>query len=179
MSYNIVYADPAWSYNDKASSGKRGASYKYTCLSTDDICKLPVANIANPENCVLFLWTTCPMIPDAMKVISAWGFKYKTVAFTWIKTNKKADSDFLGMGSWTRANAELCLLATKGTPKRISAKVRQVLRRPILAHSEKPPEIRDRIVQLMGDVPRIELFSRVKVDGWHSWGNEIESDVHL
>ena len=105
--------------------------------------------------------------------------KYKTCAFTWVKQNKKSDSLFWGLGHWTRSNAELCLLAIKGKPKRISAKVHSVIMSKIREHSQKPDEARDRIVQLFGDVPRIELFARQKVDGWDSWGNEIESDIEI
>lgn len=119
------------------------------------------------------------MLPDAFRVMAAWGFSYKTAAFVWVKTNKLADTDFFGMGNWTRANAEVCLLGVKGKPKRISAAIRQVVRRPIMGHSEKPPEVRERIVELMGDLPRIELFARQVTDGWAVWGNEIESTVTL
>ncbi len=83
------------------------------------------------------------------------------------------------MGFWTRANTEDCLLATRGHPKRIDRSVRQLLISPRLKHSQKPPETRDRIVQLMGDIPRIELFARQKVEGWDCWGNEVESDIAL
>jgi len=177
--FQIVYADPAWSYNDKCHSGKRGAGYKYNVTGTDEIAALPVASIA-AENCTLFMWATFPMLPDALRVISAWGFEYKTAAFVWVKTNKVAtDTDFFGMGNWTRANAEVCLLGVKGKPKRISAGVRQVIRRPIMGHSEKPPEIRDRIVELMGDLPRVELFARSATLGWSIWGDQVESTILL
>lgn len=116
---------------------------------------------------------------EAFKVIRAWGFEYKTVAFAWAKQNKKADSLFWGMGYWTRANVELCLLATKGHLKRVSSKVHQVIMSHIEEHSKKPAETRDRIVELMGDLPRIELFARQKTSGWDVWGNEVESDITL
>lgn len=147
-------------------------------MNIDDICNLPVKNIAS-ENCVLFLWVTFPTLLDSFKVIEAWGFNYKTVAFVWVKHNKKAPTLFWGMGFWTRANAEICLLATKGKPKRISAKVHQVIISPIEEHSKKPNEIRKRIVNLIGDLPRIELFARQKTDGWDVWGNEVNSDIKL
>lgn len=98
---------------------------------------------------------------------------YKTVAFTWIKKNKKADSLFWGMGFWTRANAEIVLFGTKGHPKRISAGVHSVITEPVRAHSQKPDEVRERIVELLGDLPRIELFARERVDGWDAWGDQI------
>lgn len=147
-------------------------------MNIDDICNLPVKNIAS-ENCVLFLWVTFPTLLDSFKVIEAWGFNYKTVAFVWVKHNKKTPTLFWGMGFWTRANAEICLLATKGKPKRISAKVHQVIISPIEEHSKKPNEIRKRIVDLIGDLPRIELFARQKIDGWDVWGNEVNSDIKL
>jgi N6-adenosine-specific RNA methylase IME4 len=99
LKYKIIYADPPWSYNDKASAGERGACYKYSVLGTKGICALPVAGLAD-DDCVLFMWATFPMLPDAFQVMKAWGFDYKTVAFVWNKTNKKADTDFFGMGYW-------------------------------------------------------------------------------
>ena len=133
---------------------------------------MPVSNIAD-DNCVLFLWVTMPKLNECWELIEKWGFNYKTVAFTWVKRNKKSLTWFWGMGSWTRANAELCLLSTKGKPKRISASVHSVIDSPIEEHSKKPQEARNRIVKLMGDLPRIELFARQKVDGWDCWGNEV------
>lgn len=125
------------------------------------------------------MWVTMPKLNECLQVIEAWGFEYKTVAFTWVKKNKKSDSWFWGMGRWTRANAEVCLLATKGNPKRMSAAVHSVIDSRIQQHSQKPDEVRKRIVALMGDIPRIELFARQKIKGWDSWGNEIKSDIKL
>jgi N6-adenosine-specific RNA methylase IME4 len=174
--FNIIYADPAWSYRDKCHAGERGAGYKYPCLDTAGICALPVAELA-ADDCALFIWGTFPMIHDCLKVIEAWGFNYKTAAFVWEKTNKKADSDFFGMGNWTRANAEVCFIATKGKPKRVSASVRQIVRCPVMEHSRKPPEVRERIVELLGPLPRLELFAREVPPGWDAWGNEISSTI--
>jgi len=170
--YEIIYCDPGWSYNDKAAAGKRGASFKYKVMTIDDICDLPVNKIA-AENCVLFMWVTMPMLPAGIDVIKAWGFTYKTVAFTWVKRNKISLNWFFGMGNWTRANAEICLLAVKGKPKRISAGVSSIIDSPIEGHSKKPDKVRDCIVKLMGDVKRIELFARKKTPGWSVWGDEI------
>lgn len=170
--YEIIYADPPWSYRDKAAAGKRGASFKYPTQSTDWIKNLPVGDIAS-DNCVLFLWVTMPKLNEVFEVVEAWGFEYKTVAFTWVKRNKVAPTWFMGMGRWTRANAELCLLATKGKPSRVNAGVHSVIDTPIRKHSQKPDETRDRIVQLLGDRSRIELFARDKTDGWDVWGNEV------
>jgi site-specific DNA-methyltransferase (adenine-specific) len=141
-------------------------------MSINDICNLPIDSISNP-NCVLLLWAIDPMLPQAFKVIESWGFKYKTVAFTWAKTNKKSEGFFTGLGYWTRGNPEMCLLATRGKPKRISKSVKQLVVDRRREHSRKPDRIRDDIVQLCGDVSRIELFARQKTEGWDSWGNEV------
>ena len=127
--------------------------------------------IAN-EDCVLFMWATFPMLREALDVIEAWGFSYKTVAFNWVKQNRNGTGIFMGLGNWTRSNSEICLLATKGKPKRISGSVRSIVLSPLQQHSRKPAEIRDRIVELMGDLPRIELFAREAAPGWDVWGNE-------
>lgn len=170
--YNIIYADPPWSYKDKALAGNRGACCKYDVMTIEDIENLPIKDIS-ASDCILFMWVTMPFLKDCFDVIKSWGFNYKTCAFTWIKQNKKSNSLFWGMGSWTRANAELCLIATKGKPKRQSAKVHSVITSKIREHSRKPDEVRNKIVELCGDMPRIELFARQSVDGWDCWGNEV------
>ena len=170
--YNIIYADPPWSYRDKALAGNRGACCKYPVQSQGWLNSLPVQDIAD-KDCVLVLWVTMPKLDECFGLIKAWGFEYKTCAFTWVKRNKKALSWFMGMGRWTRANAELCLLATKGNPKRMNAGVRSIIDAPREEHSKKPNQVRDRIVTLLGDLPRIELFARRRAAGWDCWGNEI------
>jgi N6-adenosine-specific RNA methylase IME4 len=176
--YNIVYADPPWTYKDKALAGDRGACCKYDVMSLQNLCALNISSIT-AKDAVLFMWVTMPMLNKCFTVIDHWGFTYKTVAFTWVKKNRKADSLFMGMGNWTRANAELCLLATKGKPKRISASVHSIITTPIEGHSKKPDCTRDRIIQLCGDLPRVELFARQKVDGWDVFGNEVENSIEI
>lgn len=177
--FGIIYADPPWSYRVWSEKGKgRSAENHYPTMSNEDICTLPVAEIAAKDS-VLFLWATFPNLPIAFEVIEAWGFTYKTVAFTWVKTCRKSPGYFVSLGHWTRANAEICLLATKGNPRRISKSVRQLIVSPLRQHSQKPDETRERIVELMGDLPRVELFAREKVAGWAAWGNEIEPDISL
>ena len=127
-------------------------------MSIDELCALPVAELAAKDS-ALFMWATFPQLPEALRLIRAWGFTYKSVAFVWLKKNKKADSWFYGLGFWTRANAEVCLLATKGHPKRQAADIHQFIISPIEAHSKKPDETRDKIVALMGDRPRVEPVS--------------------
>ena len=175
--YSIIYADPPWKHTSWGN-GNRRPELHYPVMDLEEICNLPIHNMS-ADDCTLFLWTTPPHIQESFEVIKAWGFTYKTFGFTWIKRNKKSEGIFMGCGSWTRANAEVCLLATKGKPKRMSASVRQVIISPREEHSKKPDEIRGRIVDLLGELPRVELFAREKTDGWDSWGNEIFSDINL
>ena len=147
--YDVIYADPPWSYRDKALAGDRGAGCKYDVMSFEDIKKLPVKDLAE-EDCALFMWVTMPFLEEAFAVMRAWGFEYKTCAFTWVKQNKKAYTLFWGMGNWTRANAELCLLGVRGKPKRKDAGVHSVIISHIEEHSKKPSEIRDRICERLG-----------------------------
>lgn len=174
--YNVIYADPPWRYERKTVSG--AAEKHYPTMSIEEICALPVAELAD-KDCTLFLWATFPQLRETFRVIDAWGFKYKTLAFLWLKQNRKADSWFYGMGFWTRSNAEICLLATRGHPKRQSAGIHQFVISHIEQHSKKPDEVRDKIVKLMGDVPRIELFARQKTPGWDVWGNEAPDSITL
>lgn len=147
-------------------------------MTVEDICALPVEALA-AENCALFLWATFPQLPEALRVINAWGFHYKSVGFVWLKLNRKSPGWFFGLGYWTRGNAELCLLATRGHPKRKSAGVHQFIISRVEAHSKKPDITRDKILELMGDLPRVELFARQSPEGWDVWGNEVESTAAL
>lgn len=170
--YNIIYADPPWNYRDKANAGKRVASHKYDIIPVDELCRLEVAEIA-ADDCLLAMWWVAPMPEDALKVVRAWGFKLKTMkGFTWRKTTINGKEHF-GMGNWTRTNSEDCLFAIKGKPNRVSKSVRQMINSPVREHSRKPDEARDRLVDLMGDIPRIELFARYRFLGWDAWGMEV------
>lgn len=171
--YQIIYADPPWNYNVASKNGtSRGVAERYyPTMKLEDIKNLPIGTLI--DSGILFLWATYPNLPQALEVVKSWGFIYKTVAFTWVKRNKKSNSWFWGMGRWTRANAELCLLATKGKPKRINAGVHSVIDTPLEEHSKKPDEAKRRIIDLVGDLPRIELFARQKTNGWDVWGNEV------
>lgn len=179
--YQIILADPPWSYKvwNKTTGSGRSAENHYETMNKEDIQNLPIQDIYD-DNCVLFLWVTAPCLLEGIELIKAWGFEYKTIGFTWVKRNKKSDSWFWGMGYYTRANAELCLLATKGKPlKRISRSIHQVVDDRIMEHSKKPNSVRERIVDLFGDLPRIELFAREKTEGWDVWGNEVDSNIKL
>lgn len=168
--YSVIYADPPWKFN----AGKnRNVSNHYQTMAEREIETIPVNRIAE-KNSVLLMWTTAPCFPQALKLIEAWGFKYKTIIFTWIKQCKKSEKLFTGMGFYTRSNAEFCILASRGASlPRISRSVHSVIISHVEEHSKKPAEARERIVKLFGDVPRIELFARERVSGWDAWGNEI------
>lgn len=174
--YQIIYADPPWRYDRKV--GKGVAENHYATMNLQTICNLPVSKLAD-KDCALFLWVTFPMLREGLEVIKSWGFKYKTTAFVWIKQYKISDRFILGLGHYTRGNAEICLLATKGSVKRQSTKVSQIIVSHIEEHSKKPDEARNRIVELLGDVPRVELFARQTSPGWDVWGNEVESDIDM
>ena len=175
--YNIIYSDPPWSYLwGKGKNGGHFAPEKhYKTMSTEEICELNIKKIAD-KNCALFIWTTMPCIPDVVKVIKEWGFKYKTCAFTWVKT-KKDGKPLKGMGSYTKSNSELCLLAMRGHIKSIDKTIPQILMHKRLGHSVNPPIIRKMITGLFGDLPRIELFARQNAEGWDCWGLEAPEDI--
>ena len=175
--YKVIYADPPWAYKVWSKKGAgRSAESHYPTMDIAAIKALPVGELAD-KDCALFLWITFPMLREAWGVMDAWGFTFKTVAFVWIKQCRKSDGLFTGMGYWTRANAEICLLATRGRPKRTARDVKQVILSHVERHSQKPEEARRRIEALMGDVPRIELFARASPPGWDVWGNEVASTL--
>ncbi len=163
--YSVIYADPPWRYSAKKVQG--AAEKHYPTMGIDELCALPVADLAAPDS-VLFLWATFPQLAEALRLINAWGFTYKSVAFVWLKKNRKSEAGFMAWAFWTR---------TRGHPKRQAANVHQFIIAPIQEHSRKPDEARDKIVALMGDLPRVELFARQSPPGWDVWGNEVESTV--
>jgi len=176
--YQIIYADPPWHFKVYSEKGHndRYRGCPYPVMEKESIKKL---NIPSDKDSILFLWATYPNLLEALEVIKAWGFTFKTVAFTWVKQNPSGNGYHFGLGYWTRANPEICLLATKGHPKRIDCNVANLIISPREKHSKKPDDIKNRIVKLMGDLPRIELFARQKTEGWDVWGNEVESDIQL
>ncbi|WP_298983473.1 MT-A70 family methyltransferase [uncultured Roseibium sp.] len=185
--YQVIYADPAWRHLTWSNLGKgRSPERHYDCLSLEEIKAIPVADWC-AKDCALFIWGLDHMLPQTLEVISAWGFEFKTIAFNWAKLRKRFDpneiatgqyfvdkSYAVGMGYWTRANPELCLLATRGKPKRVSKGVRRLVVDPVREHSRKPDRIRGDIVDLCGDVPRLEMFARSAAPGWDVIGNETD-----
>ena len=192
--YKVIYADPAWTFKTYSPKGKekKSAELHYDCMNLEDIFNLPVQSISE-DDCVLFLWVTSPMLREGLQTMEKWGFTYKTIGFNWVKRNKIADSWFWGLGYWTRQNSELCLIGTKGKPSRVSRGVQQpfdtdnpfvfydteTITERIARHSAKPLIVKERIIDLMGDVSRVELFAREKTHGFDAWGNEVECDISL
>ncbi len=172
--YKIIYADPAWKYDDEGCRGT--ATNHYTTMSNKELCNLPIKELAD-DDCVLFIWGTFPKLPDVLEVIKAWGFEYKSIGFIWLKKNKQDGKYFYGLGRWTRGNTEPCFIAVKGKPKRISESIFQIIESPLREHSRKPDVVRNKIIELIGDLPRIELFARQRFEGWDVWGNEAPNDI--
>ena len=175
--YQIIYADPPWEYSSDPKS-KRGiwglAHQQYNTMTMDDLKKLPVPFISH-EDSVLFLWATFPNLQQALDLISCWGFTYKTCAFVWEKFDRTNNTPKkYGLGWYTRSNCEIVLLGRKGKFDRANAAVQQIVKSTITKHSQKPDEVRKRILKLCGDLPRIELFARKVIPGWTCVGNEVD-----
>jgi len=174
--YQIIYADPAWVYKDKSKSHGGGAESHYKCTPTEEMGKII---IPAEENSELIMWCTYPQLEEGSKLMKMWGFKYKSVFFTWVKLNKDG-SIYMGMGRRTRGNAEIALVGTRGKGvKRVDASIYNTQCHPRTKHSEKPNAFRLDIEKHYGDVTRLEMFARVKSKGWDVWGNEVECDIDL
>lgn len=175
--YQIIYTDPPWAYNSKRSNyinnGSGETLRHYDTLTIDELKEMPVKDIID-KNCMLFLWATFPQIQEALDLIKAWGFVYKTVAFSWVKTTKDGTKPAFGVGYYTRNNVEVCLLGVKGKPLKQVGNMSSVVISPREEHSKKPDLVREKIVELCGDVSRVELFARKQTEGWDTWGNEVE-----
>lgn len=176
--YATIYADPPWLFEIWGKAAGASRDPKYQCAEVSKIAQLPVGELAAPD-CALFMWVTWPLLLDGLSLIEAWGFKYKTCAFSWIKAHAgqmemfRDDADVqVGLGYWTRANSEACLLATRGKPKRLNMDVRQAIIEPRREHSRKPTVCYDRIERLVAG-PYLELFARTQRPGWDAWGNEV------
>jgi N6-adenosine-specific RNA methylase IME4 len=169
--YRAILADPPWNFKTWAPECDRAPSYPI--MGTDDISALRVDDLA-ADDAVLFLWSTWPLLEQCLSVIRHWGFTYKTCAFAWMKADQFRffAAPSMGLGYWTRANTEPCLLATRGKPKRLNADVRQAIIEPRREHSRKPDCVHDRIERLVAG-PYLELFARARRRGWDSWGNEV------
>lgn len=167
--YQVIYADPPWNYKTMNVQGEPS----YPCMNLKELKELPVHNISQ-KDCVLLLWTTGPKLPEALELISSWGFRYKTIIKYWRKVDRN-NKPICGLGWWTRSSMELLLVATKGHPLRWkkTKKLPQECSEPRRKHSEKPSSIREEIVSFFGKRKRVELFSRHCTPHFDSWGLEI------
>lgn len=176
--YDVIYADPPWKYKDSQNSNMNFFSVdaRYQTMNIEDIYCLPVNKISS-KNCLLFLWVVSPLLKEGLETIENWGFKYKTIVFVWSKKSKNF-KDIANLGRWTLGNVELCLLGTKGQPKRKTKKIRQLVVAKRKKHSQKPNEVRNRIELLCGkEKSKIELFARERYIGWDAWGNEVGNKI--
>ncbi len=182
--YSVIYADPPWDFGgggvyQDGGRDVRKTSDKYTLTKTNKLIKLPVKEIAE-NDALLFMWTTDQHIPDALKLMESWGFRYCTVAFYWVKKYHTGSTCF-NVGCWTMKSVEQVFLGLHGKPMHLkkTRNIKQLVEAERTAHSKKPEEVKRRIVELVGDIPRIELFARQKTEGWDVWGDEVESDIDL
>ena len=183
--YNIIYADPPWHYGSKSainnSSGKtiKPLNAHYNTMTLNQLKELPIKKITK-EDTACFMWVTDSHIDEALEILKSWGFKYKTIAFNWVKTTSKGNY-CKNVAPWTMKSSEICLLGIKGkmTKYKQVNNIESLVIAERTKHSRKPKEIRNRIELLFGNLPRIELFAREKTEGWDVWGNEVESSVAL
>ncbi len=176
MKYDVILADPPWKYNKQI--GDLATDDYYETMTLDKMLELNVKSLTS-KNCALFLWVTAPTVFDYLPMLfDAWGFKYRTKAFCWVKSNPSGFGFRTGTGSYTTSNTEDCLLAIRGSMPRAKA-TNQIIFTPVREHSRKPEEQYGKIERLYPNMNYLELFARHKREGWDSWGNEIKSNIEL
>ena len=184
--YSIIYMDPPWEYNKRPNNTKSGlgAMGHYGTMTMQEIKALPISDLA-AENCAVFMWCTHPKLDQQIQLFRHWGFRFCTCAFMWIKTTK-AGKPYFGVGHYTKHNSEPCYLGVKGKMTVKSNFVSQIIIQPQyrgekgkIIHSKKPEIVREKIVELFGDLPRLEMFARDTTDGWDVWGNEVEDRIDI
>ena len=171
--FNLCIADPAWSYDQKGTNG--AADNHYKTMGMDELMALgPLVSDVMAKDAIIMVWGTWPLLKETIQFVEACGFEYKTCGGLWAKTNKKSPGWFMGPGFYVRGNSEFVLLGKRGKPVRVDRGVRQIMTDPVSAHSRKPDVLHRRAEQLMGDVPRLEIFARRPMPGWHCLGNELD-----
>lgn len=175
--YDVILADPPWHF-ETWGEGDRNVTKYYSIMATEDICKM---FIPAADNSVLFLWACWPKLKDAFEVIEAWGFEYKTIAWVWVKMNPNGFGFFTGMGYYTRANSEPCLLATRGKPLRVADKgIQSLICSPVQEHSKKPVDQYRKIAALYPNKTYLEMFARRRHSSeWDVFGNQVEGSISL
>ena len=181
--YDVILADPPWKFEywvpgQGKKKPSRAAEAHYPVMTTPEICNLPIVDMAN-DNCVLFLWCVWPKLAETWATMEAWGFEYKTIAWAWVKAKRSGFGFHFGMGYYTRANTEPCLLAVRGTMPVARHDIQALIYSPVREHSRKPDEQYAKIEKLYPNKRYLELFARRKREGWDAWGNEVDSDVEL
>lgn len=176
--YNIIYADPPWQFGSKAYQDKNRKMLKleetqYNTMTIDELKQLPIKKISD-ENCVCIMWCVDSFLKEGIELLESWGFKYKTIAFNWIKHYESGEV-CVNFAPYTLKSWEICILGLKGSIGKIKEvnNVQGLLNEVRTKHSKKPDEARKRIDIIFGNKPRIELFARQYADGWDCWGNEV------
>ncbi len=176
--YDVILCDPPWQYTGKSVSPNREVTNHYPTMPTSEICKLPI-NALSSDRCALFLWACWPLLPDAMKVLDAWGFEYKTLAWVWVKAKENGMGFHWGMGGYTRSNSEPCFLAFKKN-RELPVKdhgIQSVIYSPVQQHSRKPDDQYRKIETLYPNMQYLELFARRSRLGWDVFGNQVENSI--
>ena len=173
--YQVIYADPPWKYDNPLGNDPAFGGITYPTMETEEICNLPISELTD-ENCILFLWGVWVKIKDALQVMEAWGFKYKTAGFVWVKINPDG-TPRTGIGNYTNSNSEFCLIGLRGKFQRADSTINQIIRSRVRKHSQKPDEVYAKIERFVGDLnPKLELFARTKRQGWDAWGNQVPKE---
>jgi len=188
--YRVIYADPPWHYGSKSAvNNSTGGDHKplsdhyntmsHNTMSLKELKELPIANMTE-KDAACFMWVTDSHLDEAIEIFKAWGFKYKTVAFNWVKTTNKGNY-CKNVAPWTMKSSEICLLGTKGamTKYKQANNIEALVFAERTKHSKKPEEVRKRIELLFGDVPRLEMFARESAKGWDAFGNEVDNSINI
>lgn len=188
MKYQVIYADPPWFYNNRKTGGERkdktkfggGAMKHYPLMKDAELLAMrPFIDTLADDNCALFMWATMPRLDFGIELLKKWGFRYATTAFVWVKRTNSGEGLVYNPGFYTASNTEIVLLGIRGSMRPARQMLQSVVEAPRTRHSEKPPEVGRRILQMYPEASRIELFAREQVDGWDAWGNEVKEGVTL
>lgn len=181
--FDLIYLDPPWAFANWSTDqlkkydlkwARRNGRSPYPVMKNEDLFKIPIWELG-AKNSIMLMWATYPKLPDALALMDAYGYEFKTIPFTWIKLNPSGIGWHFGLGYYTHGNAEIVLLGTKGKGLRRKDKsIGQLVIYPRGRHSAKPPIVRDRIKRLFGEVSRCELFARDETEGFLAWGNEVD-----
>jgi N6-adenosine-specific RNA methylase IME4 len=183
MKFSIMYSDFPWTFpkrkNNKSKFGQ-GVHGHYPVMKIEELKAVPWGDLA-ADNCAWFYWATTSRTDDSdlidkLQIPKDHGFRLVNIGYNWVKLNKVSKTPFFGPGRYTKSSSELCFLYIKGKMEVKSNRVHSLVMHEMGEHSQKPSIIKDKIVELFGDLPRIEIFSRMSTEGWHSIGDEISGN---